>query len=140
MRRLHVLGAIGSAMLALAGAPAAAQEADCDNPQTQPNMTRCASIDYERADHELNDVWSEAVAMARENDMLGTDDGKPGYEETLRKAQRAWISFRDANCEYEGFAARGGTMEPMLVFLCLARVTSTRTNELRQLIQEMGTQ
>ena len=126
---------------ALTAAPALAQETNCDNPQTQTDMNYCASVDYQRADHELNDVWSEAIAMAKESDLLDLpDDGRPGFEETLRKAQRAWIPFRDASCEYEGFAARGGSMEPMLVSLCLARMTSTRSSELRQLIQEMGTQ
>jgi uncharacterized protein YecT (DUF1311 family) len=57
-------------------------------------------------------------------------DGRPGYEETLKKAQRAWIAYRDAVCEYEGYEARGGTMEPMLVNGCLARLTRTRTKEL----------
>ena len=47
---------------------------------------------------------------------------------------------RDASCDYEGFQARGGTMEPMLVAMCLARLTEERTKQLRDQIQTMGTQ
>jgi len=129
------------AAVALASAPAAAQDVDCDNPQTQTEMTICAGQDYQKADTELNAVWTKAIAIARESDNLGdAGDGRPGYEETLRKAERAWIAFRDANCDYEGFSARGGSMEPMLVNQCLARLTRDRTRQLRDLIQQMGTQ
>ena len=69
-----------------------------------------------------------------------TEDGRPGYEETLRSAQRAWITFRDSSCDYEGYFARGGSMEPMLINQCLARLTGERTKQLRQLIQDMGNQ
>ena len=122
--------------------PALAQdEPDCTDPTTQMDMTACAVIDYNKADTVLNEVWAEAIAEAKNFDILDTiDDGRPGYEETLRSAQRAWIAFRDASCNYEGYFARGGTMEPMLVNQCLARLTGERTKQLRQLIQDMGNQ
>ncbi|MCB1464846.1 MAG: DUF1311 domain-containing protein [Nitratireductor sp.] len=129
------------AAAALPGMPALAQEPNCADPQTQADMTICAGKDYQKADAELNEVWAEAMAGAKENDLLGgADDGRPAYEEALRSAQRAWIGFRDAHCAYAGYAARGGSMEPMLVNQCLARLTEERTMQLRQLIQEMGTQ
>ena len=149
-RAMHQLFAADSAMKALIASlfaaflvsPAFAQEEpDCADPQTQSDMTICAGIDYTKADATLNEVWDEALFIAKEEDMLGdADDGRPSNEEALRKAQRAWIAYRDANCAYEGYAARGGSMEPMLVNLCLARLTKERTVLLRRLVQEMGTQ
>jgi uncharacterized protein YecT (DUF1311 family) len=129
----------GALILFAAAGTAGAQEPSCDDPQTQSEMTRCASSDYERADKELNEVWADAINDASLND-LGLDDDRLGYEEQLRKAQSAWIAFRDASCQYEGYQARGGTMEPMLVNMCLARMTKERTKQLRELMQEMGTQ
>lgn len=117
-----------------------AQEPDCKDPQTQTEMTGCAGLDWEAADAELNEVWEQAVITAKDQDGFAADDGRPGYEETLRDAQRAWIQFRDLACQYAGYAARGGSMEPMLVNQCMARVTKTRTEELRLGIQEMGMQ
>jgi uncharacterized protein YecT (DUF1311 family) len=113
--------------------PAAAQEPDCANAMDQADMTACAGLEYEAADRELNAVWKDAIADAKAQDeelkSMG-GDGRPGHEETLRAAQRAWISYRDAACEYEGFEARGGSMEPMLASFCLARLTRLRTKEL----------
>jgi uncharacterized protein YecT (DUF1311 family) len=117
----------------LLAAPAAAQEPDCANAMSQADMTACAGLEYEAADRELNAVWKDAIADAKAADeelkSMGSD-GRPGHEETLRTAQRAWIGYRDANCDYEGFEARGGSMEPMLASLCLARLTRIRTKEL----------
>lgn len=130
------------AAILLAGllSAAKAQDEDCGNAQSQAAMNECFYRSYEAADAELNDVWARLIPLAKESDNLGTDDGRPGHEETLRKAQRAWISFRDANCEFEGFQARGGTLEPTIVNSCLARLTSERTQQLETLLQEFGMQ
>ena len=61
-----------------------------------------------------------------------------GAEEALVKAQRAWVNFRDAECEAAGFQARGGTMEPMLVAGCIAELTDARTKQLKELAETMG--
>jgi uncharacterized protein YecT (DUF1311 family) len=104
---------------------------DCENAMAQQDMNICAGKDFEAADADLNKVWQEAIASAKEADAGMADDGRPGHEETLRKAQRAWIAFRDAQCEYDGFEARGGSMEPMLVSGCLAELTRQRTKQLQ---------
>jgi uncharacterized protein YecT (DUF1311 family) len=61
-----------------------------------------------------------------------------GAEQALVKAQRAWIDYRDAECNAAGFQARGGTMEPMLVAGCLADITDKRTKELKELEDTMS--
>jgi uncharacterized protein YecT (DUF1311 family) len=66
------------------------------------------------------------------------DAGEKGAEKALLKAQRAWIDYRDGQCEAEGFQARGGTMEPMLVAGCIANLTDQRTKELKQLEESMS--
>jgi uncharacterized protein YecT (DUF1311 family) len=111
----------------------AAQDIDCTNPQDQSSMTQCAYQAWEAADKELNATWKIIVAEARDADehmKTWGDDGRPGHEETLRTAQRAWITFRDAQCDFEGYEARGGTMEPMIVGFCLERLTAERTKQL----------
>lgn len=47
----------------------------------------------------------------------------------LRKAQRLWIAFRDANCGV--YAAHGGTIRALLGGSCMVRMTRERTLELR---------
>ncbi|HYD11385.1 MAG TPA: lysozyme inhibitor LprI family protein [Allosphingosinicella sp.] len=113
---------------------------NCDNPQAQQEMNYCAAQDAERADAELNSVYRTAIERARAADREyagladgggGPSDGGPGEEATLREAQRAWVSFRDAHCRLESFEARGGTMQPMLDSGCKATLTRARTAELR---------
>jgi len=129
--------------LALAGGVMAAsgvfaqEETDCKNPQTQMEMTSCEQDRYGEADKALNAQWKEtrAAAAAADEDL---DESDRGAEKALLTAQRAWISYRDAQCEAEGFQARGGSMEPMLVAGCLANLSDTRTKELKALADAMG--
>jgi uncharacterized protein YecT (DUF1311 family) len=119
-----------------------AQEPDvnCRDPQTQTEMTICARQDFERADAELNAVYRTAIASAQAADREwaeiqrnggGGRGDEPGEEASLREAQRAWLSFRQAHCRLESYEARGGTMEPMLYGMCMANVTRARAAELR---------
>ncbi|MDR6668525.1 lysozyme inhibitor LprI family protein [Rhizobium sp. 1399] len=131
------IGLIGGAFMLLAAGAAHAEDVDCDNAQTQSDMTSCAEARYEEADKALNAQYKQtrAAMVAIDGDLEG--DMK-GAEQALLKAQRAWISYRDAQCENYGFQARGGTMEPMLVAGCLADLTDLRTKELKELANGMG--
>ena len=121
---------------------ARARENNCNDPQNQMEMNFCAEIDFERADLELNQVWREAIAEAQRFDRERSDedrraDTRPGYEAVLRAAQRAWITFRDQHCTWQGYQeARGGSMEPMSYNGCRTRVTRQRIEQLREAPQE----
>jgi uncharacterized protein YecT (DUF1311 family) len=112
---------------------AADQQWHCDNPQAQMEMNACAAIEFERADAELNAEYRRAIVWARDDDREErvAGDDRPGDEATLREAQRAWLAFRDAQCRLEGYAERGGSMEPMVYEQCRARLTRQRTAQLR---------
>ena len=99
----------------------------------QQDMNNCAASDYEAADAELNAVWKQARAVAKDLDAELSDDLK-GADKALLAGQRGWIAYRDGQCELAGFEARGGSMEPMLVSGCLADLTRKRTQELKQFI------
>lgn len=112
---------------------------DCVDPQSQMEMTYCAGVDYEKADADLNAIWPDIVAAAKANDEdvagMARDRGVPTTLEALRTAQRAWIKFRDAQCEYEAYEVFGGTMQPMVGSLCLARLTRERIQVLSSALQ-----
>lgn len=132
------LGVAGLAGL-LATSALADDKPDCKNPMDQFSMTYCAGEDYEKADTTLNDLWPKVVAIARENDEyvaeLARDRGVPTTLEALRDAQRAWIKFRDAQCSYEAYEVFGGTMQPMVGSLCLARLTEERNAFFRSVLE-----
>lgn len=128
---------IGAAVMLFAAGAAHAEDVDCENAQTQTDMTSCAQARYDEADKAINAQYKQtrAAMVAIDKDL---DGDMKGAEQALLKAQRAWITYRDAQCENSGFQARGGTMEPMLVAGCLADLTDLRTKELKVLAEGMG--
>jgi uncharacterized protein YecT (DUF1311 family) len=134
--RLEMHFAAGICVLLLAGS-ASAQEVDCKNPTTQSDMTFCESARQDAADKALNVQYKKTrtAMVALDADL---DGDMKGAEKALVTAQRAWIAYRDAECEARGFQARGGTMEPMLVAGCIADVTDARTKELKTLEDAMS--
>ncbi len=117
----------------LAGGDAVAQEEpNCAEPSTQRDMNACAALDYEKADKELNVAYQQLRKKMSEWDK-SADAASKGAVDALVAAQRAWVAFRDANCDVAGFQARGGSMEPMLVSSCLADMSTKRAEELRTL-------
>ncbi len=115
--------------LVLLAAPALADEAlDCKDPKDQNSMTQCAALGFEAADKALNEAWPKLKADAEANDE-GT--GKTEYAEALLASQRAWLAFRDAECNWQGFEAHGGSLEPMILYACKARLTKERITQLQ---------
>ncbi|QFT29241.1 hypothetical protein FIV00_01970 [Labrenzia sp. THAF82] len=128
----------GLILVAVLVSPALAEEkVDCNNAMTQLEMTTCTNLDWQQADEELNAAYKAAMAKMRETDEFLPEDQR-GAAETLREAQRARIPYRDKACDAYGFQARGGTMEPMLVYGCRAQLTEQRTKELEELTEGLG--
>jgi uncharacterized protein YecT (DUF1311 family) len=120
--------------LLVAAAPVFAQEVDCSNAVMQREMNICAGRDFDAADTELNAVWKDARAAAKKIDAELPDELR-GADKALFVAQRAWIGYRDGQCELSGFEARGGSIEPMLISGCKATLTRARTKELQDFIR-----
>lgn len=109
---------------------------DCVSPVTQSDMNICAQRDFDAADASLNQQWKLARKTMAETDKNLSDDLK-GAEAALVRAQRAWLEFRDAQCESDGFSVRGGSMEPLIVLSCKAELTKTRTRQLKTMLDHM---
>ncbi len=116
-------------------------EWNCEAPEVQQEMNWCAAQEFAAADDELNTQWAITSARMkvrderREDGALTQGDERPGDFETLLEAQRAWLAFRDAHCRGEGYYARGGSLEPLLVATCRTDLTKARTEQLKELIQ-----
>jgi uncharacterized protein YecT (DUF1311 family) len=94
----------------------------CDDPHTQIDLNYCAKFHFDRADGELNDVYGRL---------------KTGYatyadaKAALVSAQRAWVMFRDAECNQDVVAVEGGSVAPMIKLDCKTRLTDARTQQLQ---------
>ncbi|HEX7821515.1 MAG TPA: lysozyme inhibitor LprI family protein [Sphingobium sp.] len=123
-----------AAVLLAAGSPALA----CNDRVTQLDMNLCARRDFEQVDAALNVQWRKSVALMKDRDKSIADmpgDKRPTYSAALLDAQRAWLRFRDAECQVEGYSMRGGSAEPMVISGCLTQLTKTRIQQLKDLEQ-----
>jgi uncharacterized protein YecT (DUF1311 family) len=114
---------------------ASAQEVDCANALVQQEMNFCAEQDWQAADALLNDAYATALAAMQDSDAAYAPEGD-SEEERLRTAQRAWVAYRDAACDSAGYAMRGGSAEPLLIYGCMRELTDQRTEGLRSLVEE----
>ncbi|MGL5010107.1 MAG: lysozyme inhibitor LprI family protein [Paracoccaceae bacterium] len=113
--------------------PAVAQEVNCFDPITQMEMNICSYQEWEAADADLNRVYAAAMAIVQARDAEYPIQGL-SEEDRLRAAQRAWVTFRDANCDAAGYQFRGGSAEPLLINGCLRSMTEARIEELEGLV------
>jgi uncharacterized protein YecT (DUF1311 family) len=102
------------------GAPALAQECDRSD-DSQIGMSICAGADYQAADAELTKTYGELMKRLADD----AEDRK-----LLHAAQRAWIAFRDAECDFSTNDSKNGTIHPMLVMNCFESLTIERTKQL----------
>lgn len=132
MRALILLAAFAVAEAQAAPTP------NCADPQSNGEMKLCAEIRWKTADAELNKLYAEAIAAARE--QYRSMHGEAGYEKmpdteaTLRKAQHAWIAFRDANCDYQYQVYWGGSIAGLSYLACKADMTQARVKELKSIM------
>lgn len=97
----------------------AAGATECErNDPTQTGLNRCAQADFEAADGKLNRLYKQLVSKS------GTDE-----KAALRDAQRAWVAYRDKECEYETIGSAGGSIRPMEEWQCAAALTEVRSKE-----------
>lgn len=81
------------------------------------SMRICASFNALAADLELNDTY-KSVLKTLDKDARAK----------LLKAQRAWIVYRDATCDYE--SNRGGSADGLYFSSCKETLTRDRTKRL----------
>ncbi len=113
---------IGLLLIVNAAAREQKQKEPCEEARTQFESNQCAHKQFLAADGELNKVY---------NKLMSTLDNAEERAK-LKDAELAWLKYRDANCEYEAFFYRGGTIRPMIQSLCLTRVTGARAAELKK--------
>ena len=113
--------------LLIAAAPIAdpIEDACYARDMSQQAMNMCAGDAYQRADKALNLQYA-AVMKAYGDDAEA--------KALLLDSQRAWLKYRDGQCQLEAFDSRGGSIWPLINSGCLAGMTRERTAELKALI------
>lgn len=86
-------------------------------------MGGCLDRELSFWDALLNENYSARMAQAKRADAAETQDHLAFQAEALRDMQRAWITFRDAACDYERSQWGGGTGGGPATLACLMQMT-----------------
>lgn len=97
---------------------------------TQAVLNQCATDQLNEVDKELNRVYQAILSQYEEDHE---------FLEKLRKAQRAWLKFRDAELEArfpaEQKQAHYGSVYPMCAAHYLVQLTQERIKQLRKWLE-----
>jgi uncharacterized protein YecT (DUF1311 family) len=93
---------------------------NCDQVVENDKLTACLAGEFSRADTLLNKAYN---SLRNRLDKNGKD--------LLKSGQRAWLTYRDKDCELQASAASGGqAYEPMYIS-CQTEKTLSRIKELK---------
>jgi uncharacterized protein YecT (DUF1311 family) len=107
---------IGAAAFAFAG-DQSEPEQHCDGNTFE--IVECLKVQTAQWDKRMTVAYQEALK-----------DAQPKQREQLRKAQRLWIQYRDANCLYYDLGE--GTIARIEAGYCMKDLTKTRAVELEE--------
>lgn len=84
---------------------------------TTIGIVECVDEAGKKWDKRLNTAYQALVQRS-----------EPGQNDALKKAQRLWIRYRDANCGF--YAANGGSIGQIEAYECVRAMTKARTCEI----------
>lgn len=128
MMRLFLLAALMLPLVAMADTGCN----DMDVPEGSAIYANCtAELQLTAADKRLNETYKKL-----QQNML--PDGPNNHpKKALIEAQRAWIKYRDASCEFVGEITGAASAWKSAKFVeCQTELTAKRTAELEKLNQE----
>ena len=88
-------------------------------PQTNRELIDGEIAMFEAADKKMNAAYQKLLGVLE-------DEGKT----TLREAQRAWLTWRDAQAEFDSHQFAGGKLRPLERWGSLIHSTEARTTRL----------
>jgi uncharacterized protein YecT (DUF1311 family) len=103
-----------------------AQDDVCRQDGTGRDAAICATQAWKQADVKLNEAYRQTLGML-------ADTQYAPIKAALINAQRAWIKFRDADCDVQQHIYAGGSMDGAIVAACLRDLTERRTKELQEI-------
>lgn len=100
-----------------------------DSNPSNPGVSNCTVAAIAAANQRLNEVYTGALDVLN-HPGPSSAPYNPEIPKRLIAAERAWIAFRDAECEYKSTIALGGTGEGYASVACLYEQTKMRVRAL----------
>ena len=104
-------------------------------PLTQTAMNIDAGERLTKKEDELKQLLSEIRARVKDKDVRLPADPVDGWLHRLEDAEGKWLSYRNAQCEFDTYRSRSGTIRPLLWAGEATRLTELRVTELRSWLE-----
>lgn len=86
---------------------------------TTIEIRQCLAQELSYYDKKLNASYNELISKLAKH-----------QQDSLKKAQRAWLAYRNAECDFAAFSEQPGTIAPVIITTCFINMTKNRVNEL----------
>ena len=110
--------------------------AKCNQKDADAGMTyaiiACNAKQTDKSDLKMNQVYKQLIADIKKEKDINEANKSIAH---LKSTQRAWIKYRDAQCVYN---QEGGQLESLRLQSCIDKMTTRRTQELKETRCEEG--
>jgi uncharacterized protein YecT (DUF1311 family) len=118
---------VSLSLIAAATASIAQAAEGCDAPGlSQAELNECYGNGYKKVDVELNALYRQITARLKDDKAT---------TKLLIAVQRAWIAFRDAECDFSASGVSGGSAYGMILAICLDTLTGKRIDDLKKYLK-----
>lgn len=101
--------------------------------ETNGNVDACLEREGDAWDVMLNEAYKATTASAKslDRDRKADGDEEASAAADLLKAQRAWIAYRDAECDRRYEVSKDGTIRTTMTLDCTLDLTALRAIDLQ---------
>ena len=103
---------------------------DCNKALNTMEINECASIEQQKVEAKLNQVY-QRVLKGMEKDYA-SDGNFADMKKSFVNAQRAWIKFREADCDAVYQKNIGGTIRNLVHITCMQSHAKKRMEQLEE--------
>jgi uncharacterized protein YecT (DUF1311 family) len=107
---------------------------DCQKAITTPELNACASIDQKKAEANLNKVYQRVLKTLDQGESATSSDAS--IRNAFVAAQRAWIKFREADCNAVHQKYAGGSIRTVMYLGCMQNHAERRIKDLEDFVSE----
>ncbi|MCH8622805.1 lysozyme inhibitor LprI family protein [Undibacterium sp. TS12] len=119
-----------TSFITLACASQFALALDCSKASNTIEINECASIEQKKVEAKLNAVYQRVMKMLDKEIAAGDLD--KASKTTLIEAQRAWLKFREADCNAVYQYHISGTIRGVMYIGCMQTHTERRIKDLEE--------
>ena len=113
--------------ISFASHSAFAQDNVCHGDGSGPDAFICAKQSADAADAKLSEAYQHALSQ------LGGSDNLERAKTSLIESERAWVKFREADCDVPNRIFEQDPMRRAMVESCIQSLTEQRTKNLQSM-------